>query len=319
MPFGLDEAELLISRSLEECLSHAYIIAVVPGLKIEDFSNFDVFENVRDMMTKSSTVLSMPNILSDGSGTTLGIEQFENILKVHCNAKEITVNGVDEGQVPYYIDTRTRLIRVDFPPLGNTSEARRERLRNYDLMIKKISRELPSPNIAVLFTTNTTSEADMNDIADEKEIIKENEIPDNPKILNVNLRGKIRSSRRMIFPDITVFDKSRYYEWERNKKRGLEDASKETERAREDETWLKKKKKKIVKSSSLYRFGEDGKDVTSALFNRDFLHDNALLILCVLSLFFMIIFFDTLKLLISMMMVLFSRQKKTKKKKKKEE
>ncbi|QPG73483.1 hypothetical protein FOA43_000794 [Brettanomyces nanus] len=313
MPFSLPEAESLLTRAFEQCLSNGYIIANVPGLKLEDFASFDSFQHIRDQMTKSSTILSMPNVLSNSEGDTLDLNRFESVLSVHCNARMHYIDGVDEDQIPRYRDTRTRVIRVDFPALSSnaTDENRNKRLQNYDEMIMKIIREMPTPSISVLFTTNTTKEIDIDEITDKNSIIRENEIPANPKVISLDMRNKVRTSKRMIFPDITVFDKSRYFEYERNEKGERGGLDKDTAKKQsKDDTWLKRKKKKIVKNKSLYRFGEDDKKTTSALANQDFVHDNALLIVCMAGIFAFIVFFDVVKIGFTMLKKVVSTSKR---------
>ena len=196
-----------------------------------------------------------------------------------------------------YIDTRRRLIKISFPELSTNStlEARLSKLEEYDSMLKEIYRILPTPNAVLLFTTNTSSPIDLSEISNKDTVIEENEIPESPKMIGLSIQRKMKNSKRMIFPDITVFDKSRYYDYERNENTN-QDIYVKRKTPNNDKTWLSKKKKVVKKDPSMYRFGEENKNPSSVFLNAKFIHDNALLIFCAIFGFGLIVFGDIIRI-----------------------
>lgn len=53
-------------------------------------------------------------------------DKLEAFASKKCSTQTVVVNGLDE--VPTYIDTKTRLIRLNFPPLPEDPELRKEAL-----------------------------------------------------------------------------------------------------------------------------------------------------------------------------------------------
>lgn len=297
MPYQKAEAETIIGRAFEQCLSHAYIIADIPGLVLSDFAHFEAFQTLRKQAAAASTIISMPNVLTDDLGNTLDMDKIENILKVNCDVKVMDVKGNDKNSMEKYIDTQRRLIRISFPALNSNStlDARLARLKEYDEVIKEVFRILPTPNIVTLFTTNTSTTVDLDEISNTENVIEESEIPESPKMISLSIQKKMKQSKRMIFPDITIFDKSRYYDYERNSNTN-QDVYVRKKTPKNDKSWLSRKKKVIKKKSSLYRFGEDDKELSSVFINVKFIHDNALLIFCVISVLGLIIFGDMIRI-----------------------
>lgn len=293
MPYTLHEANTIIESGVEECLSNAYLVVEIEGLKVDDFSHFEAFPNLRKMMASSSTLISLPNVVSE-SNKTLDLDLIESSITVNCHAEKVVVkDALNEDELPQYVDTTVRLIEVHFPPLvANSSEKGRiARLTNYDTALHKVVRILPTPNIVVIFTTKTLQDIGMDDLINPETMVNRNEIPENPRLIDLGLKEKMRKSRRMILPDITVFDRSRYYDYERNAKDISTDAEK-SKKKRQQETWLKKKTKKIVKERSLYRFGEQSGEIMSALSSSSFVHDNAALILSAFAVIALMVFWD---------------------------
>lgn len=294
LPYTLHESNELLSRAFEQCIDDAFVIFNVPGLEVLDFGNFTSFKYLRDFMTRTSTLISMPNILTDGA--TLDVDLLRELTEIHCNAKRETIRGMEDSSIINYVDARPRFIEVDMPALNYSSgtEERAELLRHYDEYMYKVVRELPSPRIALLFTTNTTSPVDL-DVISSPDIIRESQLADDPRVVSINLLNKVKDSPRVIFPDITVFDKSRYYDYERNEHGELEDEKLEKHVA-SGESWLEKKKKNNVeKDKSMYRFGEEDDDTSSIFDDADFLGHNALLIFGVIVILSLVVGWDLLR------------------------
>lgn len=301
IPFTDNEANLLLSRALEHCSSDRYLFVKIPGLRVDDFQNFATWHNVRRHLTKASTFLSMPNIVDqhknhDTSDSLIDWGKLEHILKTECHVERTDVNHMDPEEYPKYIDTQNRLIVInasdDLTRIDDIEE-REMFLDEVNTLIQQISKKFPSHRISMLIGGTTSTETDYNIISDKSDIVRFEDLPDDPNDLSAVLREKTKISNRFIFPDITVFDKTRYFEIERNDigERHMLSDLKENQWAKDvgkdpkdvekspkhvsDDTWLSRKDKVIKKEKSLYKFGEN--EIFHSVFeNRQFLIDNAL-------------------------------------------
>jgi hypothetical protein len=311
LPFTENEANVYLTRSIEQCLSDHYIFVQIPGLKVEDFQNFTVWPNFRNRLIEASTILSMPNIIkSSDDNDIINWKHLDSVLETECRVVKYTVNDMNHDEVPKIIHTNKVLIEVNvFEELVyETDIANRESfLMEIDELIRNICKKLPTRKISVILGGTTSNEIDLEIINNKNDVIEYSEIPDDPKVLSVELREKVKSSKSFIFPDITVFDKRRYFEYEKNDtgnrkrlsdlkdKEWAKDAEKNPDIPQEDDTWLKKKEKVIKKEDNLYKFGEN-EDFQSVFDNRQFIIDNALIIACGASLFVVFLAFDFIKL-----------------------
>lgn len=317
LPFTEAEADVYLTRSLEQCLNDHYIFVRIPGLQVEDFQNFTVWHHLRNRLTQASTILSMPNVL-DNRGVVMSPkdqhsvihwDDLQRVLETHCHIDQYNVSHMDEEEVPNFMDTHKKLINIEAPQvlLYQKDTAKREKfLMKIDELIRRICMKFPSPRVGVVLAGTTSMEVDYSSISNREDVVEYHHIPDDPKVLSVSLREKVKTSKRFIFPDITVFDKTRYHEFERNEfgethrlsdlkdKQWAKDGDKNPVDV-EDDTWLERKKKVIVKEQSLYRYGED-ETFHSALEDKQFVVDNAVWIACGVVLFFCFLALDFIKL-----------------------
>ncbi|CDK25538.1 unnamed protein product [Kuraishia capsulata CBS 1993] len=298
VPFTLAEATEIFNRLAEQCLSNAYIVVNQPGLTIQDLTNFQGYPFTRDMMTAASTIVTFPNVITEDS-TTFNLDSIESHLKQSCHVKTHQVLYNDENEVPPYIDTRPRLIKVMLPALPEEEIPRTQALLDHDFLLKKIARKLPSPYITVLYTTDTVSE------------FKEGrsfeysfeDIPDDPRMITTSQMKDALYSYDTIFPDITIFDKSRWFEYERNDMGELDndlDSSvwAKDEGGRVDDTWLEKKTKEILTERKYTRFGENDDMLDSSIINKDLLLENAPLVFGIVLTVFALIAYNILRLIL---------------------
>ncbi|KAG7877668.1 hypothetical protein KL906_004703 [Ogataea polymorpha] len=275
LPFDLGEATSTIYRVLEQCTSDAYILINMPGLRVDDFHHFERFRHLREQLSRASTVVAFPNVLVDDD--KLAMDDFVRFLRIHCNTLTYDVVQEDAAEVPKYLDTRARTINVQLGGLSDEmSQAERlEKLDQYNELLREIMRKLPTPRYTLLLSTNTTTPYEEK----EYKLIHPEDVPEDPKDLTVRDRRLAKTALNMIFPDITVFDKTRYLEIERNNHGERDDYSSHPDGLwakdllEEDDTWLAKKTKTIKKEKSLYRFSEDQSE-SPAVFDREFLIDN---------------------------------------------
>lgn len=292
LPFTLNEAETLLTRALESCSNEHYIFIKAEGLSVNDFQDFTAWHLMRDRMSKASTLLTMPHIL-DPKGILINfddilpLEKLEDTLLTECKAIKYELKHLDVENFPKIQHTDKILIEITVP---------HQRIREIDGLVRDLARKLPTPHIAVLLAGTHSNVVEKSIF--ENPVIEINNLPDDPKALPVSTRQEAMKSERYIFPDITVFDKSRGYEYERNnigERRPLSDL-KDGEYAKDaegfvDDSWLEKK----VKQSKRGKFGEEEEEFVSVFKNQEFVKDNALVIASMFVVVVGLVFFETLR------------------------
>lgn len=309
---------------LNNCLSDAYIIVKVPGLILEDFQEWKGWEWSRRIMSKASTIVSIGRVINPEG---LELKQLEKSLRINCDISKIEITAMEEPDVAKYADTKSRLIDVSIPAdvlyAKPGSEERVEQLMKIDDLIYKVAKKLPTPNIFILITSTTPEEFKQDDLKKDFYLTFD-EVPEDPRMVLPSLKERAKRSKRWIWPDITVFDRSRWFGFERNIK-----VERNIEKEDEDDTWLSQKTKDN-KFHGNYRFDSDfdiddtdvekklpnifimGVD-TGVKFDKQFIVENALLIAISIGLVILVIFVDLFKLLAYKVVGLFKTNKKTKK------
>lgn len=305
LPFTESEVNNILKDALKQCLNDHYIFVQIPGLKVSDFQNFTVWHHLRLRSSQSSTLLSMPHIIDSqglesqeffgdfgnvGMHSVINWNKLRNVLKSNCHIDEYDVENMDSEEVPNFIDANKKLINIEVPEAllyFNETDERQQFLLKVDELIRKICMKFPSPRVGVILASTTSNPADHRYLLNREDNIQFDQIPDDPKVLSRGLMEKVRKSTRFIFPDITVFDKSRYYEYERNEKwerprlsdlkdkQWAKDGDKNVVDMDEDDTWLERKEKKIIKDENLYKYGENEDRFKSVFEDRQFIIDNA--------------------------------------------
>lgn len=305
LPFTESEVNNILKDALKQCLNDHYIFVQIPGLKVSDFQNFTVWHHLRLRSSQSSTLLSMPHIIDSqglesqeffgdfgnvGMHSVINWNKLRDVLKSNCHIDEYDVENMDSEEVPNFIDANKKLINIEVPEAllyFNETEERQQFLLKVDELIRKVCMKFPSPRVGVILASTTSNPADHRYLLNREDNIQFDQIPDDPKVLSRGLMEKVRKSTRFIFPDITVFDKSRYYEYERNEKwerprlsdlkdkQWAKDGDKNVVDMDEDDTWLERKEKKIIKDENLYKYGENEDRFKSVFEDRQFIIDNA--------------------------------------------
>lgn len=344
LPFTEKETDLYLTRALEQCSSEHYIFVKVPGLTVQDFSSFPLWHHLRARLSDASTFLSMPHILdsrgvamhgSRDSHSVIDWGHLEKVLDEECHVSKYQLNTMDYEEMPLVIHTQKTLVNINIPNFLNLKQEegsegfqyRDQFIERLDELIRHVCMKFPTPKVTVLIGSMNSEEYDTKEISNVEEVILYNDLPDDPTVLSVELRDKAKNSNRYIFPDITVFDKSRYYEIERHesKERRILDELKDNQWAKdlgkekpstdglvEDDTWLEKKEKKVDKHLPGLRYGEN-EEFHSAFENEQFIKDNALVIASCVILVLSVIFVDTIKLIIKFLARVFKNSVKPKK------
>ncbi|OWB59694.1 hypothetical protein B5S31_g1231 [[Candida] boidinii] len=314
-PFSYRESKRLINSVLEECSSDAYIILYQPDIQIDDFKNFTNFGNLRYYMSQSSTILTIPNTVIDieNEKPILIENEFDNIekiLRINCNTnlQIYNVNNLNEADVPHYIDTKKRLIFINLPNLLSDKIERNNQLYEHDIFAQTILRKLPTSFNTVIYLTDNLTPYKPTDSDNFYLPINYKELPNDPNDLPDLIKLNTMNSKRAIFPDLTVFDKTRYLDIERNEK-GERPSFNEPDYKNyakdyngfTDDTWLEKKKpmknedEKLIKSWS--RYNENEKLSSDYFINYKILKENAILIVSVVFFTLLLILKDFIKLI----------------------
>ncbi|KAG0689517.1 hypothetical protein C6P40_004895 [Pichia californica] len=337
LPFTESEVNSLLKETLKKCLNDHYIFVKIPGLQVSDFQNFTVWHHFRSRLAQGSTIVSMPNIISDkgietqeefgkvgniGFHSVIDWDNLQNTILYNCEADLYNVQNMEEDEVPNFMDIHTKLITIDVPEAllyFDEIEDRQHFLSKVDELIRKICMKFPSPKVGVILASTTTNPANQRYLLNRGDVIEYENIPNDPKVLTKPLLEKIRTSKRYIFPDITIFDKSRYYEYERNEigerhrlsdlkdKQWAKDGDKNIVDMEEDDTWLEKKEKVIVKDENLYKYGED-ETFRSVFDNKQFIRENALWIVGGVWIVILFVVWDFIKLLINAIISIANRK-----------
>lgn len=110
-------------RLIEQCTSNAYVFVNQPGLTLEDLQHLEGFLYLRTHSLKASTLGLIPRLEKP-----VDFNMLSDYARSKCSASLIELEGFEE--VGTYIDTKKRVIRIDFPelPAGNET-ARMEALK----------------------------------------------------------------------------------------------------------------------------------------------------------------------------------------------
>ncbi|CAN3375738.1 hypothetical protein DIURU_003832 [Diutina rugosa] len=141
----------MVRKAITPCSSDEYLIVNMPGLTQEDMNDRSEWPFLERYLHMASTVVGAPWVRDP-----LDIEYLESYIIQQCEAETIVVSNMRDEEVPQYLDTRTRVIRVEYEELdAEDLDHRHEQLRDADELIRKILRKLPSPHYSIIVTSDT--------------------------------------------------------------------------------------------------------------------------------------------------------------------
>lgn len=106
---------------IDPCTADAIVLVNQPGLTLTDLQDFEPFTVLRTYCFMSST-LGVVHRMSK----PLDLDRLAQYALRKCGGSLIELQGLDE--VETYIDSKKRVIRIDFPQLPEDPELRREAL-----------------------------------------------------------------------------------------------------------------------------------------------------------------------------------------------
>lgn len=148
-----DSIKIIAKELIENCNSDAYIFINMPGLLEYDLVRYrDEFNYLEQYLQTSSTGLTFEKV------DYLNNDSFNELIdftKHTCNVRKyIQLNGNDTKQYEPYLDTDTRVIRIDFPPMNDiTGEVRRDTISHFDKYLRTVLAQIPSPHQTVILTS----------------------------------------------------------------------------------------------------------------------------------------------------------------------
>lgn len=143
----------MIKKLVTECSSDIYLLVNLPGLSSKEMiqSKEHIWPNLVKYIHMASSVVGVPWV--DGP---VDMEFLENYIIKTCKAEAVNVQ-FDAHEVPKYIDTRKRIVRVDLNPLPENHEQKYAAIRQVDELIANILRKAPSPHYTIVILLDVLS------------------------------------------------------------------------------------------------------------------------------------------------------------------
>ncbi|CCK68867.1 Big1p KNAG_0B04330 [Huiozyma naganishii CBS 8797] len=157
---------------IDKCNSDAYIFINQPGLNRWDFEEYrHSFSHFEKYINGSSTALKFEQV------GLLDDEFFKDLLSYTskaCNVREIiTLEGNNTDEFQPYIDTDSRIVRIDFPRLSSEVDLREEEIQHFDSYLRTVLAQIPSPYHTVIYTSLESSEFDADLLKNPGEIFQD--------------------------------------------------------------------------------------------------------------------------------------------------
>ncbi|CCF58141.1 hypothetical protein KAFR_0D04940 [Kazachstania africana CBS 2517] len=162
--------DIIAEELLRKCNSDAIIFVNQPGLCKLDFEEFeDEFKFLRKYIKVSSTSLKFEKVSGLHQNT------FQNLIDItskECNIDRfMTLRGNNTDDFEPYIDTNKRIIVINYPPLPeNDYDLRRKHIMDYDLYLRTILAQIPSPYQTVIYTSLERSLVPKEDVMNNIEV-----------------------------------------------------------------------------------------------------------------------------------------------------
>lgn len=148
-----DSIKTIAKELIENCNSDAYVFINMPGLLEYDLVKYrDEFNYLEQYLQTSSTGLTFEKVDNLNNDS---LNELIDFTKHTCNVKKsIKLSGNDTEQYEPYLDTDSRVIRIDFPPMNDiVGELRSETIAHFDKYLRTVLAQIPSPHQTVFFTS----------------------------------------------------------------------------------------------------------------------------------------------------------------------
>lgn len=144
----------MLKKLVSECSSDVYLILNIPGLEAADMlqSREENWPHLVKYLHMASSVVGLPWM--EG---LLDLHFLEKYITRTCATETINVVLESDDEVVQYLDTRKRIIKVEFNPLPPPGPERQISLRENDDLIRRILRKVPLPHYTIIVTLTVMS------------------------------------------------------------------------------------------------------------------------------------------------------------------
>lgn len=151
-----EEIENIAKEMISYCNSEAYVFINQPGLTPNDFEFYrSEMKSFYNYVFSSSTAIAFEKVSLPSH------DIFESLINYAINTcrldERIDISGNNTDSYEPYIDTSSRAIRLDFPPLPGENELtehgknRAETLKDYDVFIRYVLGHIPTPRQTIFY------------------------------------------------------------------------------------------------------------------------------------------------------------------------
>ncbi|KAL3233546.1 Protein BIG1 [Nakaseomyces bracarensis] len=157
--------ENAVKELINYCNSEAYVFVNQPGLSLVDFVDYeDEFPMLSRYIMQSSTSVKFERVDSIDSA-----DRFDRLMEyasATCNIDDtVVIDYYEVDSYKAYIDAQKKIILINMPELPPKDEddgnARALALKDNDNQLRGILGQLPSPDIAVIYSTLDKAPADI--------------------------------------------------------------------------------------------------------------------------------------------------------------
>lgn len=140
-----------INKALDNCPADAYILVHQPGIHSTDLKPSTVPFLLKSA-DSAETKLEKADLFHSNKELEENQQGLISNLKNQCNAQVINVDS-ETGAFETYIDTKPRIISIQFEPLSANEGDRKEEIQNNDGILQSVVASLPSPNYVLVYTS----------------------------------------------------------------------------------------------------------------------------------------------------------------------
>ncbi|QLL33157.1 hypothetical protein HG536_0E00670 [Torulaspora globosa] len=155
---SLERFSAISRQLLAYCNSDAYVFINLPGITIDDFSEYKKeFTSLQRYIHSASTAVSFDRVDTPSNATFSELIEY---VSDQCRIDRFLVIEGDaaDGYEPY-IDAAGRILRIDFLMLPEDQDLRRQAIIDFDKSLRTILAQIPSPAHTVILTAVGPSEA----------------------------------------------------------------------------------------------------------------------------------------------------------------
>ncbi|CAI4063804.1 Big1p SKDI_08G1470 [Saccharomyces kudriavzevii IFO 1802] len=139
-------------KFLGVCNANTYVFINQPGLRKLDFLEFEEeFVSLQRYIRQSSTAIRFEKV--DLLPENL-YDDLADYVKEYCDADQVLqLRGNHTEDFQPFIDSKRRVIVIEYPMLPEDTNQRKEALRHYDKYLRTVLAQIPSPEQKIIYTS----------------------------------------------------------------------------------------------------------------------------------------------------------------------